>query len=305
MPGTAGSAEVAPHHKGHLALLAFSLCIAGSFSLGGMVANRIDPLALTAMRFVLAAVLMGAVALASGAARVADLRAPWRYPLLGGLFAIYFVLMFEGLKTARPVPAAAVFTLTPAITAGFAWVLLGQVMTLRMAAALVIGGAGAVWVIFRADLAALLAFDLGRGEAIYLVGCVAHALYTPLVRRLNRGEAPVVFTFGTLAAGAGLLVVLGWSRIAATDWAELPALVWIAVAYLTIFATAASFWLVQYAALRLPSAKVMAYTYLVPSWVILWEIALGNGVPAPVLLLGVAATFAALGMLLKNEGHPV
>jgi hypothetical protein len=29
--------------------------------------------------------------------------APWRYLLLGGLFAVYFVTMFEGLKTAPPV----------------------------------------------------------------------------------------------------------------------------------------------------------------------------------------------------------
>jgi hypothetical protein len=33
-------------------------------------------------------------------------------------------------------------------------------------------------------------------------------------------------------------------------------------------------YLVHIAALRLPAAKVMAYTYLVPSWVILWELAL-------------------------------
>ena len=37
-----------------------------------------------------------------------------------------------------------------------------------------------------------------------------------------------------------------------------------------------TFVLLQFATLRLPSAKVMAYTYLVPSWVILWELALGR-----------------------------
>ena len=45
----------------------------------------------------------------------------------------------------------------------------------------------------------------------------------------------------------------------------------------------------------------MAYTYLVPSWVILWEIALGHGVPGALVLLGVAATFGALWLLLKDE----
>ncbi|MCV2864033.1 DMT family transporter [Albidovulum sediminicola] len=292
---------MAEHLRGHLAMLVFSLCIAGSFSLGSIVANRIDPVVLTAARFALAACLMGAAVLLTARFERRALSAPWRYLVLGGLFSVYFVLMFEGLKTARPVQAAAVFTLTPVITAGFAYLLLRQAMTRRMAAALAIGAAGATWVIFRADLGALMAFEVGGGEVIYFAGCIAHAIYTPMIRRLNRGEAPVVFTFGTLVAGAGLLCLYDWRAIVGTDWRSLPGIVWLTIGYLTLFATAASFWLVQYATLRLPSAKVMAYTYLVPSWVILWEIALGHGVPNAPVLLGVAATFGALWLLLDNE----
>lgn len=107
--------------------------------------------------------------------------------MLGGLFGIYFVLMFEGLKTAPPVSAAAVFTLTPVMAGVFGWLLLRQVTTARMALALAIGAAGALWVIFRADVAALLAFEVGQGEVIYFFGCLSHAIYTPMVARLNRG----------------------------------------------------------------------------------------------------------------------
>jgi len=53
-------------------------------------------------------------------------------------------------------------------------------------------------------------------------------------------------------------------------------------------------------ALRLPAAKVMAYTYLVPSWVILWEIVLHGAVPPGLVLVGVALTVLALGLLLKE-----
>jgi hypothetical protein len=45
----------------------------------------------------------------------------------------------------------------------------------------------------------------------------------------------------------------------------------------------------------------MAYTYLTPTWVIIWEMALGNGVPPPVLLGGIALTVLALLLLLKPE----
>ena len=48
-------------------------------------------------------------------------------------------------------------------------------------------------------------------------GCVAHAVYTPLVRKLNRGKS-LNFTFGTLVAGAVLLFAFGARDVAATDW---------------------------------------------------------------------------------------
>ncbi len=292
---------MSPQARGHLAMLVFSALVAGSFSLGSIIANEIAPAALNAVRFGIAAGVIGLAALATTGLPRSAAQAPWRYLVLGGLFATYFVLMFYGLQTAPPVSAAAVFTLTPVIAAFAGWALLRQVTTPRMALALVVGAAGALWVIFRADWQAFRAFSIGGGEIIYFWGCVAHAIYTPMVRKLNRGEPAVVFTFGTLVAGCLLLTGFGWRDILATDWANLPGIVWLGLLYLSFFATAVSFVLVQFAALRLPSAKVMAYTYLVPSWVILWEIALGNGVPTGLILGGVGLTILALLMLLKDE----
>ncbi len=291
-----------PGAQGHLAMFTFSALVAGSFSLGSMSANMISPAALNAARFVIAAIVIAVAVIATTGVKREAAAAPWRYFLLGGLFAVYFVLMFEGLKTAKPVSAAAVFTLTPVIAAGFGWLLLRQATTPRMALALAIGASGALWVIFRADLAALRSFEVGRGEAVYFVGCVSHALYTPMVRKLNRGEPAVVFTLGTLLAGGALLFVYGWRDLLGTDWLALPAIVWITIFYVAVAASSATFVLLQFASLRLPSAKVMAYTYLTPTWVILWEVALGKGAPPPLVLGGVALTILALYLLLRDDG---
>ncbi|UFM64286.1 DMT family transporter [Paracoccus sp. MA] len=286
--------------QGHAAMLLFSAAIAGSFSLGARAANLIDPAAISAARFAIAAGVVGGVALAGPGIPRASFRAPWRYLLLGGLFAAYFVLMFEGLKTALPVSAAAVFTLTPLMSAGFGWLLMRQRMTGRIAVALALGAAGSLWVIFGGDAAALMRLEFGRGEAIYLVGCAAHALYTPMVRRLNRGETPIVSTFATLCAGGLILLVWGGEAILRTDWAHLPAIVWVTLLYVAIFASALTTALVQFATMRLPSSKVMAYTYLTPAWVIGLEAALTRGLPPLAVLPGVLATVAALLLLLKD-----
>ncbi|WP_018302209.1 DMT family transporter [Wenxinia marina] len=290
-----------PPLRGHLAMLAFSVLVAGSFALGARAANEIAPLALNAVRFWLASVVVGAAMMATSRPGREAARAPWRYLVLGILFATYFVLMFEGLKTAPSVSISAVFTLTPILSAAFGWFLLRQRMTPRIALALALGGAGALWVIFRADLDALLRFEIGRGEAIFFWGCVAHALYTPLVRMLNRGERPIVFTFGVTVATAIVLTLAGWRDILATPWAELPGIVWVTLVYITFFASASTVLLLQYAALILPSSKVMAYTYLTPSWVIVWEMALGGALPPPLVALGVLLTALALILLLRDE----
>ena len=296
------SAGMTPALKGHLAMLCFSGLVAGSFALGSMAAQHIAPAALNAPRFLLAAVILGTGAMLGRGIPRRTWSAPWRYLLLGGAMGLYFVMMFEGLKTAAPVSAAAVFTLTP-IMAGIAgYLLLRQITTPRMAVALGVGAMGALWVIFRADVSALMAFEVGRGEAIYFFGCAAHAIYTPLVRRLNRGERPVVFSFGTMLGAALLVTAAGWGDLRATDWSSLPAIVWITIVYTAVFATAITFVCLQYASLNLPSAKVMAYTYLTPSWVILWEIALGNGAPPLAVLAGVLLTIIALYLLLRDDG---
>jgi drug/metabolite transporter (DMT)-like permease len=286
--------------RGHLAMLAFSALIAGSFSLGGQIANEIAPAALNAVRFVIAAVAVYAVVRARGGIPSLAYAAPWRYLILGGLFAIYFVTMFEGLKTAPPVSASAVFTLTPVMSAAFGWLLLRQGLTPRITVALGLGALGAIWVIFRADIEAILAFEIGTGEAIFFWGCVAHAAYTPLVRFLNRGEPILVFTFLTLSACAAILLIYGAGDIVETEWAELRPLVWITLIYVALIASSTTVFLVQYASMRLPSSKVMAYTYLTPSWVLIWELALGQALPPLLVLGGVVVSFSAVALLLKE-----
>jgi drug/metabolite transporter (DMT)-like permease len=287
--------------RGHLAMLTFSFLIAGSFSFGTRIANLMEPTALMALRFAIAGVAVGFVAALGPGIKRIYFTAPWRYLLLGGLFAIYFGLMFEGLKTAAPISASAVFTLTPIMSAVFGYFLLHQVTTRWMGLALLIGAIGALWVIFRGNIAAFLSFDIGRGEAIFFVGCIAHALYTPLVRKLNRGEPVVVFTLGMIIAALLIFTLMGASNLTQTNWMALPWLFWVGLMYLGICTSAITFFLVQFATMHLPSAKVMAYTYLTPSWVILWEFVITGSVPPALMFVGVVATVAALMMLLRDE----
>jgi drug/metabolite transporter (DMT)-like permease len=292
--------------RGHLAMLAFSVVVGGSFSMGSMIAGDIAPMAVTAARFLFAALVLAGAAMVLPLGprrgfRRSDFASPWRWLVLGFLFAFYFVLMFEGFKTASALSIGAVFTLTPMLTAGVAWVILGQRLRLDVALVLMVGAVGAVWVIFRGDLARLLALDLGRGEAIYFVGCALHALFTPLMRRFNRGEPALVSTALVMGFGFVVLAIVGLRDLMATDWLALPPRVWLAMSYLVLFASSMAILLLQYGGQRLPASKVMAYSYLTPAWVILWELGLGNPAPGLMVLPGVGLIVLTQLLLLRED----
>lgn len=104
-----------------------------------------------------------------------------------------------------------------------------------------------------------------------------------------------------MAAMVVMLSAYGAPAIAETDWAALTIKDWSILFYIALLASTVTFLLLRYSSHQLPSAKVMAYTYLVPTWVICWEMILGNGLPRPVMLIGIGLTVAALYLLLKDE----
>lgn len=291
---------MAPSARAHSAMLLFSLLIAGSFSFGTRIANMMDPIALMALRFALSGMIVGALVWIGPGIRKSHLAAPWRYLVLGSLFATYFVLMFEGLKTAAPVSASAVFTLVPMMTALFGYLLLGQRVNGRIFLALLVGAAGALWVIFEGQLSAMMRFQVGRGELIYFVGCIAHGLYSPMARKLNRGEPMAVYTLGMIMGGFAVLFLLALPDLQSADWRGFPPVFWIGLGYLAVFTSAGTFLLLNYASMNLPSSKVMAYSYLTPSWVVVLELVLTGSVPHFAILAGILVTVGSVLILLRD-----
>lgn len=280
----------------------FAAVISVSFTLGHLAAPSIDPAALTATRFLIAALVLG-VAVHRKIRRQHLLRA-WRYLVVGGLLAVYFILMFEALKITDPVSTSAVFTLTPLMSALFGFLLMRQISSYVVLFSLILAAIGAIWVIFRGDVEAILGLRFGRGEQVFFIGCAAHALYTPMGRLLNRGEPLLVYTFASICGGLIVTSCYGLPAIMQTQWQQLPPVAWYAMFYLGLFATAGTVYLVQYATLRLPSGKVMAYGYLVPVFVILWEGLLGHGWVALIVIPGVMAILLALVILIaESEGQ--
>ena len=237
------SAAYNRHAKGrekllaHLAMMLFAVLIGGSFSLGGLAAQHVPAAPLQVMRYLMTIVVLGIMTF--GILRIPfSLPAqPWRFGILGALMSVYMLTMFIALEFTSPVATGAVFTLMPLMAAGFALILLGQRTRLGVLASLVIAATGAIWVIFRGNVDALLRFDVGSGELIYFVGVICHAMYVPLIRKFDRRENPFAFGFWMAVATAFFLLFPAARQLPEIDYGQLPGIVWIALAYLSVVTT--------------------------------------------------------------------
>tara|TARA_A100001234_G_scaffold128372_1_gene112633 strand:+ start:1042 stop:1938 length:897 start_codon:yes stop_codon:yes gene_type:complete len=287
--------------SGHMAMLLFSLLVSGSFVLGSIIANLISPDLVTFLRFLIAFIAIAILILFQSKFCFLKYLSIGRSLILGALISIYFITMFEGLKTASSTSMAVVFTLTPLLAGFFDLIFSNRVMSRKVWITVVVAAIGALWIIFDGNIQNFINFKVGYGEKLFFIGCICHALYAALIPKFNNGEPAIIQTFGTLISGIIILGLFSNKEIIYYSWIDFPVIVLLTILYLAIFATAASFFLIQYSAVRLSSIKVMAYTYAVPIWVVLLQIIFLQQLPNTITFVGAFVILVSLLILLFND----
>ncbi len=281
--------------RAHGLMLLATVLIATSFPVGAAITHGLDSVVLTLLRFSLAALVFAPIV----AWRYGLPWPSWRdlacYSVISACLVGFFWGMFAALRFTSVLNTATIFTLTPAITAAVSAVLLRERLGRAARVALPVGMVGALWVIFRGDMGALLAMDLGQGDAIFLAACIGLGCYSPLLKLLHRGEPMARVTFWTLVTGAGWLFLLSAGRLGAVGWTTVPVAVYGGIAYLAVFTTLITFFIFQRSVAVIGPTRVMSYTYLNPVLVLLIGLGFGEPLPAlttyPGLALIVGATF--------------
>lgn len=285
----------------HLLMVIAAVLVSTSFTVGAAITAELDPAILTLVRFTLAACIFGPLIHFRYGLRF-SFSLFYRCALISGCLVIFFCCMFLSLRYTTALNTSVIFALVPSISGIYALVLTGERLGRGQAIALICGMIGVVWVIFRGDLILFLAMEWNRGDLIFLGGCFAMGLYTPLVKLLHRGESMAVMTFWVLVTGALWLVLFAGGQLSAVAWSAVPAFAWLGVAYLAVFTTIITFFLTQYAVPYLGPTRVMAYSYLYPGLVLLIDLALGHGLPPLKVIPGVFVVLAAMFVLQNRQG---
>jgi drug/metabolite transporter (DMT)-like permease len=279
-------------------MVLFAILISGSFPIGAYISNDIDPIALTFIRFLLASFLLAVFLWRRHMFRREYFKRPWRYFLLGGSFSVYFIFMFEALKTASPISTSSIFTLMPFLAVCLDRAFLGLKTKANIVFYLLVGSAGALVIIFQGSLANLMYLNLSYGEFVFFLGTLSHVSYAVFMPKLRSGEPAIFVTFAVMASASILILLIFPNRIFQTDWAGLGWDMYLCIAYLAIFASIFSLTLLTFASSHLASGQLTAYTFSTPFWVTVFQVTVFDQSLLTYLIVGGLMIFLSLVMLL-------
>lgn len=251
----------------HSGMIVWAMIVGLSFPAVGLMSEGLPPLLLTAMRFAIAA-----LALWPFARRVSEF---WPSPLALVLYAVmglctagFFGAMFWAAHRATALSMATLFVSVPLLAYGLGRAFGVERRAGGLVAILALGAAGALALAWAGNGGRVTGLQFGASETVFFLGCVGSALYPVLSKwGLKRGLLPdqaAVRTFWSLVVGAVLIGLLGAVVEAPHALAAMTLSDILLVAYLGVFSSGVTYWLMQRGTAVLTPGSVTSYTYLVP-----------------------------------------
>lgn len=277
-----------------------------SWPAGRTLALAMPPLAGSAWRISLAAVLMVAWMLASRGWPSLS-RRQWTGLAIGGAvgvaaYAVFFMLALQRVEASR---AAIVVTTNPVFVTLLAAWLFGEKFNARIGFGLVLAVVGAATVLTHGEPWKLLVGQVGAGEWL-LLGCIASWVgYTLIGRALLGGIDSLVATavsvaFGTVLLWVATLAIEG-PQLAVHSLAALTGSGWLSLVFLAVGATVLAYaWFFKGVSV-LGAGTAASYISLVPIFgVASSALVLGESLGASLLVGG---ALAIAGVVVTNRAR--
>ncbi len=283
----------------HLYMIVATIFIASSFPVVALITRDISPISLTLLRFTIAVICLTPFVLGKLSYRRMLISAFPKGIAISIFYAGYFILMFKALNYTSVVNTGTIHTLTPLITAVFSTFIFRTKIKKIEYIAYGLGVTGTIWVVFKGSWQDFIGLHLNYGDVLFIGATICMSLYMIIMKLVYGTEAVIVMTYCTLVGGVVVMslallilgVPLNWHLLAVSEVRDMI--------YLSVFATLLTSYLIQKAQTALTPAKVTAYIYLNPIFVISIDSLYHRQVPDLVILPGVLFSICATFVLQK------
>jgi len=290
-----------------LAALCVALAWSGSWITGKLALASAPPLEISAVRFIIAAVVLAAVAIATRT----DLGRGSLWPVvLAGVFGYfaYNAFVFVGLTMAPASDGALIVPTTIPVLTALAASFVGERLTATKLVGFALASIGAALVILSGQTGDEVSSRRLVGDVLMLLGAVCWAVYTVLGTIALRTRSPLAVVTIAAPIGAALLLPLGFLEKGYADVAGWSTGVWLNVLYLAVAGSVASFILFYWVVRRVGAGVAAMTSYLVPVLTLVMAVVFLGDRPQPLQLVGGVVILAGVRLAtlrLARDGQPI
>jgi len=243
---------------------------------------------------VVAAVILVAVGLARGALRPGLRGRDWGVVVLLGLFGntLFQSLLLLGIHRTSPGHAAILVALSPVLAALLARLLYGEPVGARRMGGIALGFLGVALIVMRGSHGTASTL----GDLLSLGASLSWALYTVIGKRLLARATPLAVTTWATLIGVIPLLPFGVPGLRDVRWAALTSGQWLLLAYLSAGTIALANLLWYMALARTATARVVAFSFLIPLIATTIAVLAGQETLTPSLALGAVAVLGGVAL---------
>jgi drug/metabolite transporter (DMT)-like permease len=284
-----------PNLLAHLAVLGTNIFFAANFSLVKMIAPRlVQSFGLNVYRVGCSLVLFWLLWLLSKDKRRLQGRDLGRVIACGlAGVAINQMLFIRGLTLTTSIHAALLMLTTPLLITVFALLVLKEKLTRTQVPGLLIGVAGAAWLISGGTQSSNAPNPV-LGDFLILINAISYSVYFILVKPLMQRYTPLEVVRWVFTAGFVFMLPFGWREALSVPFGQFTPGDWGALAAVVITGTFLAYCFNAYGIRHLGAGTTGAYIYTQPVFAVLIatlilreQFSPGKGIAAALIFLGV------------------
>jgi drug/metabolite transporter (DMT)-like permease len=273
-----------------IAVIALMIVWGSTFAVTKAAVQEIPPLALAALRFAIAVVILLPLALARGG--LASLPRP--FPLVPlAMMAVMGIALFQlafnlALTHGSATQGALLYALVPVAVALAAVLFLGEVLTRRLIVGMALSIAGVAGIVLGGEESGQSPNPL-LGAFWMVTAGLAWAAYTVFAKRLAAADQVVVITCASVI-GLALMVPFAWLELRGAPWPSPSWQGWLGAVFLGVVASALAYLVYSYVLRELDASLVGVFLNLDPIvGVLIAVLFLGESLRVPQVIGGVVA----------------
>lgn len=257
--------NVNDHIKAHLALFIVAIIYGANYLIAKSVMDTgfVKPMAFVAMRIVFAAVMFSIIHLTLIKESI-DRKDLW-YIIMCALCGVIInqIFFFKGLHLTKPINASLLMTATPVLVIIVSAIILKERITAKKILGVLIALAGAL-IIILSNVAATDKTSSLLGDIYIFVNVTAYAVYLVIVRKMLLKYHPYTLFKWMFLIGSIIIIPIAGKAFREIAWSSLELPSYLAIAYVLLLTTMATYALNAFALKKLMPSVVAVYIYLQP-----------------------------------------